>query len=113
MPRVVVVHAADDGPLVHRGGAHRQHIGQLNAGHASAHRAELAAVFDGGVGLGVPHVDVAGTAGEPERDHRLAAAMRLFSEKRIQGREAQPGEGAGSGLQEPTTRTDADWSAQE
>ena len=66
--RVVVVQAADDRPLVHDACAHRQHVGELNARHARVHRAELAAVLGRGVGLGVPHVDVAGPAAHPEQD---------------------------------------------
>jgi hypothetical protein len=73
MPGVVVMEAADDGPLVHDAGGARQHVGEQDAGDARADDAELAAVFHRSFGLGVPHVDVAGSAAHPEDDGRGAA----------------------------------------
>ncbi len=70
---VVVVEAADDGPLLHDPAGHRQQVAQEDAGHLARRNAELAAILDRGVWLGVPHVDVAGTAAHPQDDDRRFA----------------------------------------
>jgi hypothetical protein len=57
-------------------GAHRQQVAKLDAGDAAGDGAELAAVIGRGVGLGVPHVDVARSAAHPEDDDRFVSLVR-------------------------------------
>jgi hypothetical protein len=57
----------------------RQVFGKERPGDARGQCRKRAADFLRGVGLGVPHVDVAGTAGEPEEDHGFALATGRLS----------------------------------
>ena len=49
----------------------RHQLADLHAGQAGRDRLERAAIFGGGVGLQVVHVDVAGAAAEHDVDDRL------------------------------------------
>ena len=66
MPRVVMVQTADNRPFVHDRGRFRQHIRQLNPGNRGRNRAELASIFDRGIWLWVPHVDVTRPTAHPQ-----------------------------------------------
>ena len=81
--RLVIARArvdrADDRELVH----HRRLLGQIfaqkHARQLAANRGKRAADLLGHVGLNVPGVDVARSAGHPEQDHALAVRQRLSS----------------------------------
>ena len=63
-----MMEAADDRPFVHDPAAARQHVAEENAGDVGRVDAELAAVFDRGVGFGIPGIDMAGPAAHPQND---------------------------------------------
>ena len=65
-------HRADDGDVVHRGGAFRQAVGDLNAGNGRRDRLGLAAVFVAGLGL-----NVSNWLGPPPIQSRMQAMPRL------------------------------------
>ena len=72
MAGIIVVEAAEDRPLIHDLAAHRQQVREKDAGDVGGKRAKLAAILGRGVGLRIPHIDVAGAAAHPEdNDRRL------------------------------------------
>jgi hypothetical protein len=67
-------HGADQGELVHHGGLLGVVLAEVHAGQSGRDGAERAADLDGGIGFGIPGIDVAGAAGHPEKDHAFVAA---------------------------------------
>ena len=67
------IHGADQGQPVHDTGLQRQVLAHSEAGDLGVDRPKRTANLDGGTGFGVPRIDVAGTAGEPEENHRSFA----------------------------------------
>ena len=70
------IHRADDGELVHQRGLLGQMLAQVNARQLRGNGLERPAIAGRRVGLRVPHVHMAGTAGHPEEDDGLVAAHR-------------------------------------
>ncbi len=62
-----------DGQLVHDRGLQRQMLANLDAGDSGRNGPVGAANLGRRIRLGIPHVDVAGTARQPEQDHRFLA----------------------------------------
>ena len=98
---VGVVRRADDGELVHDLGLLRQVLADLDAGHVGGDRLELAAELGRGVRLEIVHVDVAGPAGLPDQDDRLAVRWRCpVRPEPEQARQRQAAEGERADLEE-------------
>ena len=98
------VHRADDGELVHHRGLLGQVLAEVNARKLCGNGFERPAITGRRVGLRIPHVHVAGTAGHPEENDRFVAAHRAtgcggLRTDAEQVRQRQPAEARETGLQ--------------
>ena len=86
-----VADGADERGLVDLLGEQRHDLGQVNAGHDGPDGLEFAPHVGGGVGLGVPDVDMAGPALEENEDDVFGLAPAAFILAGV-------GHGGGAGL---------------
>src|SRR6516225_2294243 len=108
MAGIAMIQAADNRPFIHDLAALREQVGQDNSGHLGRTNAEFTAILDRGVGFGIPHIDVAGSAAHPENDDRMRVSRtgaRLSGSglKTKQIGQAQSGGSENAGLQETAT----------
>ena len=78
MLRLLVVDGADDAKRSACFGQARQQLADADAGDAGGDRLERPADVLGGVGLGVPQVEVAGCAAVEDQDDRLGFTRNLL-----------------------------------
>ena len=93
----------------------RQMFGKLNPRNLGRDHVVGAANFLGSVRLGIPHVDVAGTAGEPEKDYRLlvAAPPSGCLLRRQDSWQREPAHASQAQFEKPAARTNShEWRGQ-
>src|SRR5690349_8126589 len=101
---VAAIDRAEDGEPVGDARMQRQMLAEPYARQLRGDRIEGAARFDGGIRLGVPRVEVAWSAGQPEEDYRLAVRLlrgSCLGPEAQHVRQGEAGDARQPGLYEP------------
>ncbi len=106
---VAAIDRTEDGQPVENAGLQRQVLAEADARNFRGDRGEGPADFDGRLGLGIPRIEMTGTAGQPEENDgppsRPILRSGLGSTTQHVG-QRQAGDACQAGLQEPPSGAD-------